>query len=260
MDPLQGSEAIRQLIQLLEENNRKGQAADLSQVMWYLNGMTRQIDALSLELQAVRQQMDREKEPSVKYVMHSAAANLEHRLEKLRSTLDDLWEKIAGCAATAVENFKTAGVSALDKAVSAIGAKKHLESVQEQISGMMDLNKWHMEKAERLGHNLRSAGGHLKNVGRALTGKAARTVDGGREGRLQSAVLAPLRTANKLLSHMNNATLAAIGNVERLEQAAETAKQRKPSIRQALAERQAEAAAQPAPVLDREKKSQEAAL
>lgn len=57
---------------------------------------------------------------------------------------------------------------------------------------------------------------------------------------------------------MNNAVLAAIGSVERLEQAAQAA--RKPSIRETLAEKKAEAAARPAPEPAQARKSQEATL
>jgi len=99
-------------------------------------------------------------------------------------------------------------------------------------------------------------------------------VDGGQEGRFQSVVLAPMRAVRKLLTSMNNATLAAIGRVEHLEQTAEAAREhqteraaqrpgkrlaKKPSIRQALRKNQAEIAGKPAPAPDKEKKK-EAAL
>lgn len=268
MDPLQGNEAIQQFMKLLEENGRQGQAADLSALMWYMDGMNRQYDAVLQELQSVRQQLAQVQEPSVKYVMQGAVAKLEHKAHQIKETLDNLWEKIAGCAATAVENFKEAGVSALDKAVSAIGAKNVLESLQEKISGMIADTKQSIEKVENIGHELRSVGGHLKNAGRAMIGKETQTVDGGQEGRFQSVVLAPMRATKKLLSSMNNATLAAIGSVENLELSAEAAREaraerqaeQKPSIRQALAEKKAEAAARPAPVPEKDHKPPEAAL
>ncbi len=77
-----------------------------------------------------------------------------------------------------------------------------------------------------------------------------------------------------MLSSMNNATLAAIGGVEHLEQTAEAAREhqaeraaqkpgkrleKKPSVRQALRQNQAEIADKPAPAPDKDKK-QEAAL
>ena len=111
-----------------------------------------------------------------------------------------------------------------------------------------------------MGHELRSAGSHLKNAGRSLTGKDTRQVDGGQEGRLQAAVLAPLRTTHRIYSRMNNATLAAIGSVERLEQAATQGREKKTSIRQELQGKKAEAAARPAPAPEREKKAPEASL
>ena len=37
MDPLQGQEAVQQFMKLLVENGRRGQAMDLSQLMWYLS-------------------------------------------------------------------------------------------------------------------------------------------------------------------------------------------------------------------------------
>ena len=116
MDPLQGNDAIQQFMKLLEENGRQGQAQDLSALMWYMDGMNRQYEAVLQELQEVRQQLTQVREPSAKYIMQGAAAKLEHKAHQIKATLDNLWEKIAGCAAAAVENFKEAGVTALDKA------------------------------------------------------------------------------------------------------------------------------------------------
>lgn len=267
MDPLQSQDAIQQFMKLLGENGRREQAMDLSALMWYMDGMNRQYEAVLQELQQVRQQLDQVQEPSAKYVMQGAAAKLEHKAHQIKETLDNLWEKIAGCAAAAVENFKEAGVSALDKAVSAIGVKNVLESLQEKISGMIADTKQNIEKMESIGHELRSVGGHLKNAGRAVTGKETQVVDGGQEGRFQSVVLAPMRATQKLLSNMNNATLAAIGGVENLEVSAEAAREaraerqaeKKPSIRKALAEKKVEAA-HPAPAPEKEHKPPEAAL
>ena len=210
----------------------------------------------------------------MKKVLEGVAVNLENKLDWARNMLAGLRERIAECARNAVDNFKEAGVSALDKAASALGVKNVLEALQEHLSGMIADTKQNMEKVENIGHELRSVGGHLKNAGRAMTGKEAQAVDGGQAGRLQSAVLAPMRGVQTLLSGMNNATLAAIGGVENLEQPADMARERreeraaqrpgkrlekKPSIRQMLRKHQAEIAAKSAPVPDREKK-QEAAL
>jgi len=271
MDPLQSNEVIQQFMKLLEENNRQGQAADLSRLLWYMDGMNRQYDAVFRELQEVKAQLAQEQQPVVKYAMQGVVANLENKVQKARGILDGLWQKIANCAKSAVEGFKENGVAALDKAVAALGVKKTLEALQEHISGMIDNTKRNIEKVESLGHELRSVGGHLKNAGRAVTGKETQMIDGGQEGRFQSVVLAPMRAVRKLLTSMNNATLAAIGGVEHLEQTAEAAREhqteraaekpgkrlaKKPSIRQALRKNQAEIASKPTPTPDKDKKKE----
>ena len=274
MDPLQGQEAVQQFMKLLVENGRRGQAMDLSQLMWYMDGMNRQFEAVLAELQEVREQLAQEKRPSIREHMENAASVLEEKALAVRDKLTGLWEKITQCAADAVRNFKEMGVSALDGAVSALGVKKALEAVQDGISGLVADTRKSIEKVEDMGHDLRSAGGHLKNVGRALLGKEAQVVNGGQEGRFQSVVLAPMRATQRLLSGMNNATLAAIGSAEHLEQRAaevraakaeRTAEKpgkrlmKRPSIRKDLEAKKLEAAARAAAAPDREHKPPEAA-
>ena len=268
MDPLQETEAIQQFMKLLEENGRQGQAADLSALMWYMDGMNRQYEAVLTELQALKEQLSQEKRPSVKYVMQRAVAKLEHKTRQIKDVLDSLWEKVAQCAADAVRDFKEMGVSALDKSASALGVKKALEALQEGISGLVADTRKSIEKVEQMGHDLRSAGAYLKNAGRAMLGKEPQVVNGGQEGRFQSVLLAPMRTTQRLLIGMNNATLAAIGRVEHLELSAEAAREaraerqaeKKSSIRQALSDKKAEAAARSAPVPEKEHKAPEASL
>ena len=161
-------------MKLLEENDRQGQAQDLSLLMFYMDGMTRQFEAVSKELQEVRQQLAQAQESPAKKAIGRMVEALGHKVEQAREALDDLRERITDCAKNAVENFKEAGVTALDKAVSAIGVKNVLESLQEKISGMLSDTKQNIAKVENIGHELRSVGGHLKNAGRAHDGRPYR--------------------------------------------------------------------------------------
>jgi len=234
----QNQKIMEQFLKLLSENGRAGQSEDLSRLLFYMDAMNRQLNAVRQELQTVNVQLAQmPQEAPQKNAVQGMVNALQDKVQQAQEKLNGLREKIMQCAANAVESFKRAGVTALDKAVSAMGIHKTLEAVQQNISGSLDDTKKSIEKVETLGHELRSAGGHLKNAGRTAVGKDTRQVDGGQEGRFQSAVLAPMRTVQKLLTNMNNATLAAIGNVERLETAAEAAREaRKPPIRQEQAQ------------------------
>ena len=273
---MEKSPAFQEFLKLLNENGRAVQGQDLSLMAWYLDGMERQFDAVLQELQSVKAELAQvsERQAPAKFFLSKMVEALETRVERARNRLLTFCDRIVECAQDAVDRFKDAGVSALDSAITAMGVKKGLEHLQEGLQNSLSGIRDALGKAEDVGHELRSVGGHLKNAGRAMTGKATQTVDGGQEGRFQSAVLAPMRGIQKLLSNINNNTLAAIGVVEDLEQSADMARNRqeeraadkpgkrlakKPSIRQALQKNQTEIAAKPAPAPDKNK-GQEAAL
>ena len=129
---------------------------------------------------------------------------------------------------------------AFDKAARAMGIPYpggvELDRVAESI-----------HKVEAMGQELRNAGGHLKNAGRAAAGKEARQIDGGQEGKFQAAVLAPLRAVHSMLGGLNRTAYAALGAVDRLSRTAERGrgKREKSSVRQRL---EGKPPALPAPV------------
>ncbi len=273
---MEKSPAFQEFLKLLNENGRADQGQELYLMAWYLEGMEQQFDIVLRELQSVKAELAQvtERQVPAKPLLTKMLEGLEAKVEQARERLVSFREKVMECAQDAVDRFKDAGVSALDSAITAMGVKKGLEHLQEGLQNSLSGIRDAIGKAEDVGHELRSVGGHLKNAGRAMTGKDTQTVDGGQEGRFQSAVLAPMRGIQKLLSNINNNTLAAIGVVEDLEQSADLARDRqeeraadkpgkrlakKPSIRQALQKNQAEIAARSAPATDKEKK-QEAAL
>ena len=273
---MEKSPAFQEFLKLLNENGRADQGWDLSLMAWYLDGMERQFDAVLQELQSVKAELFQitERQPPSKPLLTKMVEALETRVERARDRLLAFRDKIMECAQDAADRFKDAGVSALDGAIAAMGVKKGLEHLQEGLQNSLSGVNDAIGKVEDVGHELRSVGGHLKNAGRAMTGKETQTVYGGQEGRFQSAVLAPMRGIQKLLSNINNNTLAAIGVVEDLEQSADMARgrqeeravqrpgkrlEKKSSIRQALQKNQAEIAAKPAPAPNKEQK-QEAAL
>lgn len=268
--------SFQEFLKLLEENGRETQGQDLSLMSWYLDGMERQFDAVLQELAAVKAELAQvtEQQASSRSLLAGAVEALEWMVEDARDRLTAFRDKIMEGVKDGLERFKDAGVSALDSAVTAMGVKKGLEHLQEGVQSSLSRMKDALDKMEEMGSELRSAGAHLKNAGRAMTGGEMQIVDGGQEGRFQSVVLAPMRGAHKLLSSINNNTLAAIGAVEDLEQSADMARDRreeraaqkpgkrlekKPSIRQALQKNQAEVAARSAPAPDRDHKPPEAA-
>ncbi len=267
---------FQKFMKLLDENGRTAQGQDLSLMAWYLDGMERQFDAVLQELQEVKAELAQvtERQAPAKKFLSGMVEALKERVEQAKQTLSSFRDRIVKCAKDAVDRFKDAGVSALDNAVAAMGVKKGLEHLQESVQNTVAGMRAAIGKAEEMGRQLRTGFRDIANAGRVAAGKELDLDPKTVEGRFQAVILAPMRAAHKLLSNINNNTLAAIGVVEDLEQSADMARDRreeraaqkpgrrlekKPSVRQALRRNQAEIAARPAPAPDKEK-TQEAAL
>lgn len=260
------NEAARQFLQLLAEN-RPGMGAACSMMHIQMDSMEKQLDKALAELHEVRGQLaGRQENPAESFVSSTAGA-VEGRLHGLQEHLGEMKRRIVEGAGEAVEGFRHTGVKALDRAVSDPGIKKALEAIQESIGESIADVKKSIEKVEGLGYELRSA------------------------GHFQTEVLLSLRVEKIFLDRFNSIALSAIGNVERLEQAAghtkgeavlEAGQEKQeapdetagpdvlepstgkgienPSILKDLQEKKAQAAPRPSPVPDRGRKSQEAAL
>lgn len=281
METLQEKEAVKEFLKLLMEN-RPEMGQEYAAILRQVDSMAGQLDAALKELQEVKSQLAVVQDGRANWFVSRAAVLVESRLNRAHDHLSIIKVRIAEGAREAVENFRHMGTAALDRAVSGLGIKNSLEAVLEELDRSAAAMDKSIKRIETIGSELRSVGGHVKNIARAVAGKEQQAVDGGMEGRFQAAILAPMRMEKKMLAQLCNTVLAALGCVERLEQAAgrgrETGKaaqqeakasktsgekqagkrEEKPSVLKDLQEKKAETAARPAPGRDR--KPQEAAL
>ena len=251
MELLKGHAAVKEMLQLLEENNRKEQAAELARLIAAADSIVQQYDALYAKLDDLKQQVAALPEPRhpVKDALSQTVQKVEYGATEALTWILTVREHIISCAETAVADFKREGVSALDKAVSALNVQYLLETMQEKIAASLDRIAESIHKVEAMGQELRTAGGHLKNAGRAVAGKEAQQIDGGQEGKFQAAVLVPLRAVQSMLVNLNKTADTALGAVDRLRGAAERGrgKREKSSVRQRL-EKKSPTLSAPAPV------------
>ncbi len=267
--------AFQELLKLLNENSREDQARGLSLLAWYLDGMEHQLDSVLEELQSVKSELAQVTEQqSTKPFLVKMVETLEGKVEQARDRLVIFQNRIMECTKNAVDRFKDTGVSALDRAIAAMGVKKGLEHLEEGLKNSLVSLADTLAKAEEMGTQLRKGFRNIANAGRIAANKELDRDPKIEEGRFQSAILAPMRTVQRVLGDMRNSTLAAIGGLESLELSAEAAREaqaeraaqkpgkrleKKPSIRQALQKNQAEIATKSVPAPDQVKK-QEAAL
>ena len=220
--PLIDNGDVKKLLSLLSkvEGDR---AKEFSQLIAYVDAMGRQFDRVSAELVQVRGQLAELQQSPVKKALSAAVTGLEKGVHAARERLAAVKEQIA---ARAVEEVKHAGLAGLNKAVSFLGVKKTLNLLRGDLHNTVTDAKATIAKVEAVGEELRSVGGHLKQAGRATVGKERQEVDASKEGRFQAGLLAPLRSFRDIVEHMEQSAGKAVGQLEKLEQAAA----RKPSV------------------------------
>lgn len=250
---LSDEETVVQLLHLMKENSREATRAELSCLVAALDSMEQQYSAVLAELRDVKKQVTQTQAPSVRDRLFGVLQAAQDEVEQALSQLSTVKEKVISWAKSALEDVKRYGINALDGALSTLGIHKLLESMREKVCHAMEGVNTAVERTETMGRELRSAGGHLQNAGRAAIGKEAQQIDAGQPGRVQAVVLAPLRTAHASLSGINHTISTAEGAVHRLGIAAEQGrgKRERPSVRCQLTQKKAAIPALPGPNLRR---------
>lgn len=227
--PLGENVDVKKLLALLSkvEGDR---AKEFSQLIQYVDTMEKRFDLVSAELMQVRGQLADMQQGPVKKALSAAVTSIDNGVQTARGRLAEVKEQIAEGAARAVEHVKHAGLAGLNKAMSFLGVKKTLNLLRADLNSSITDTKRTIAKVEAIGEELRSVGGHLKQAGRATIGKERQEVDASKEGRFQAGLLAPLRTVRDVLEHVEQSAGKAVGQLEKLEQAAE----KKPSVRENL--------------------------
>lgn len=208
------------LLRLMRENDMPDQAQELRELLDYVAGMERQCGEILDELRQVKEQISKleQKRSPAAAAFADASQRIEAGVMSVRERFQQLRQGIEDRARTIVEDFRTAGASALRQAAEVLGVRKLLCGVQEDLGRAASGTKRAVERLESMGDELRTASGHLRNAGRAAAGQEPHQVEHRPEGRFQSAVLFPMRGVQKTLSKMQVATATAMYHVARFEQ------------------------------------------
>lgn len=213
---------VLDLITILESNNRRETAQDFRALAEQVSRMESQLDAASREIHALRRELaelrDFHGEPlhnTARQSIDAAARQIEQAKEKLGAIKD----KIVQGAKDAVAAVKEKGIGALNSAVSFLGVKDELESLREGLDKNTKSCDRSLARVDAISRQYHEVGTATRNFGRAVSGKEVRD-DTKDSGKLAKVAAAPFHTLKKLYSGMAKGAEAAIGKLEKLEQAA----------------------------------------
>lgn len=219
---MEENDALKQFMELLNQQNMKEQSQDFMGIFWYVAGMQVQLSAMVDELQGVREQLSQmqENQPkSVKENLMDKAAHLQEKVTSLSERLTAVRNRLVETAAQAVSAFKEKGKAEMckvfQKGIS--GVKSMLSDYRERLVDVMTDFEKTANQIDSIGDELKQIGNSVSNVGRLLAGKGTKEVSDEKPGvGLTRAVNTPVKKAVVNLRKKIEGTDQAFEKLDRL--------------------------------------------
>lgn len=228
--PILENEAVKELLALLKENQAQG-GKELAAAIGQVAEMEKQLAGAVGELKTMREDLAQMQNHPMKVALQKSIIALQDRILTLRDNLAELKVGVIEGCKQALAEFKVRGVAALDNAARFFHIKSGLETMRDNLGKSIGIDEKAISKIEAVSAEYHEAGRHLKNMGRALTGKEA-VQEAKAAGKLAKTIEAPYKAELACLHAMKKSVEKAIDRVSRLEQAAE----KKPSILKTMQE------------------------
>ena len=225
--PLAGSRSAAELLSILREQSSPS-LTDFQKLLEQVGTMERQLEAAVQELAAMRRdlaEMERRRHPAANAV-RKAVIVMQAQVLELREKMFALKEAVVDGCKNAVAAFRKQGSAALDNITRFFRVRPMLEAVQEQAAHAAEAADRAMGRIEAASRKYHEAGRHLKNAGRALTGKDA-IQEARQPGKAAKAAAAPFRATRACFRAMEKGAASAADRLGRLEQ-------QKPSVQETI--------------------------
>lgn len=241
--PLTDNREVAALLRYMIQHQQKQAHADFSDLLHTVSALEEQLRVTTAELKNVKRELHT-MQGSLLPAQRSSGERLvkaaETALRQAGEQLRGIREKIVQAAKNTLENVRQAGISGLNGLSNLLGVRKGLRGLKAQMDWSATTLETGVSRMEAAGKELHGAGEHLRNLGRALTGKEPLA----KQAEKQAAALAPLRGLAGAFRKMEARAGHALGALDKLERAAEV---KKPSVRETLKTLESKQAAAEAP-------------
>lgn len=223
---------VEKLAEILRVNGKEQQALEIAGLMDYVNNLEKQLSVLVAELNKVKVQLGDTHTPLVQpqaqaSAMRNHGNKILDNVETMQLQIMSVKEKIIQTAKSIVTDFKDKGIAALDRMVEFSGIKQALTDINANIkTNIQEVDKA-INKVNAVSQEFNATVKHTKNVFRIISNKE-RIND---EAHPSQNLVKPLNAVKQALAKADSASKGAI---DKLDQLATKAVERKPSVIQAL--------------------------
>ena len=227
--PIMSDENVKELLNIMQNNNVPTMR-DLLTVLNQVGAIEKQLEAAVNELAAMRRDLAEAQKQNhpVKNSLQKTVINMQGQVLDFRDKLASLRENIINGCKNAVAAFKEKGLSALRNITEFFNIRPGLESIRDGLESDIKRNDASLAKITAISTEYHETGRHLKNIGRAMTGKEV-IQEAAPPGKLAAAVAVPyraMRSSHVMALRSVNKAISAIGRLEKTE--------RKPPIMESI--------------------------
>lgn len=177
MDELREHPQITELFETLDKNEMHKEKAEVQSLVDYIGDMEKTLTEMLKEMQGMRQEINLIHNGSLRAKCQNLVQRTEGKIKQGFSVVVRVKDNLVSSAKNAVKTFKEKGKEAFQKAVRAMKVPETLDMLGKLFG---KLSKEVSQDAVQLGsmqNELKSAKGHLRNVGRLLIGRETKESD-----------------------------------------------------------------------------------
>ena len=209
---------IKELIDLLNQNQQKEAANNVFEMAAYIDGMEQKMDAVLEELINVRKQFAElkgvQERKTVRETLSGMTDKLEQQYQKLKNQILEVKTEVRAKTAEIVAETKQRGKAALNRVSEFLGIREKLQNIRQNLqASIADVDK-SIGKIDALGMGMREAGHIIANTLRTFADKPEKDY---KEKKFSKTELLkkPFQAKRKLLSGILDYADAAIEKTER---------------------------------------------
>ena len=218
--PILENEHVQELLALLKENDTTTRTALVS-VLAHIGEMEEQYKAMTAELSTMREMLteaQRQKHPA-RAAMQNAVIGAQSRVLGFRDMLAGLKQSIIdGCRAAADAVWDT-GIAALNGVVQFLNIRPQLVALHKGHAESIQSAQRSIAKIEAVSREYHETRRHLKNIGRAMVGRA--TIQEAKPiGKIAGTFINSLQNKCAIHAQSQRRIGAMLGSLKRLEERA----------------------------------------
>ena len=206
----------------LEQNSRERQAEDIRQILDCVKAMRTEVAEALEEAVYLREYIQSLETPPLKARLGSMQEEVRESLYETGNQLKEVERQIAEEIKNSMDMLKNKGIQALDQVLDAAHVFQGLSRIETMMTQAVAGMEKKIETVDRMAGELHAIKGHVKNIGRAASGRPAEEIIA-RD--VTKGVLAKFRAGmeycRKILAGMGQKALIARAHAVHLHQLAD---------------------------------------